>query len=617
MSNIDLGDLVEDAPLDVALGAKRAVYLDIPKLVESRALITGNSGAGKSRLARRLVEQAFGKVQIIVLDPEGEFSTLREKHDFLLAGHGGEMPAEPRAAALMAKRLYELRASAVLDLYDLRIDQQREFVRLFLESLLHLPRTEYRPMLVVLDEAQRFAPERGAGEASSLEAVQTLMTQGRKRGLCGIPATQRLSMLDKTCAAQANNVFIGRTTLDVDQKRAAAVLGITSQAERVALRDLPLGVFLAYGPAFNRTGVIRFKGGEVLTTHPKAGQRHAAAPPPTPDAIRKVAAELQDLPAQAEEEIRTLQAAKARVRELEREVREAKKAQPPPPPAPKAPKTRDVPVLKDAQIKRLEAAIARSGDSRVKFLEAQHAATVKLHAQEERVAGEMRSVLAALAAAREGPKGPVVGAGRSTGDVATAAPARPAPVVSPGGHFLLSEDPTVYRVPRDGAVRREPANGDSPATTRMGRAMLTLLAQRRRPFSKGQILTLTGYASSGPVSSMFAALLKHGLIGQDPYSGKLVILPAGVDALGDFTPLPTGKALREHLLRTAGPMERKFLEALFAAHPESVTKGAILEATGYASSGPVSSTFAKLVTMGYVVSTGPSLLRASDELFEE
>lgn len=47
--------------------------LDLLKLVDSRMLITANSGGGKSYLMRVVAEQAAGQVQTIILDPEGEF----------------------------------------------------------------------------------------------------------------------------------------------------------------------------------------------------------------------------------------------------------------------------------------------------------------------------------------------------------------------------------------------------------------------------------------------------------------------------------------------------------------------------------------------------------------
>ena len=78
------------------------ISLDLDRLLETKLLVQANSGGGKSWLIRRIVEKAYGKVQIIILDPEGEFSTLREKFDFVLAGKEGETPAEPKSASMLA-----------------------------------------------------------------------------------------------------------------------------------------------------------------------------------------------------------------------------------------------------------------------------------------------------------------------------------------------------------------------------------------------------------------------------------------------------------------------------------------------------------------------------------
>src|SRR3982074_607486 len=92
---------------------------DLDILLTTRALIQANSGGGKSYLLRRLCEQLFGKVQVIVIDPEGEFATLREKSGYVLVGKGGDTPADVRSADLLARRLLELNASAVCDIYDM------------------------------------------------------------------------------------------------------------------------------------------------------------------------------------------------------------------------------------------------------------------------------------------------------------------------------------------------------------------------------------------------------------------------------------------------------------------------------------------------------------------
>jgi hypothetical protein len=81
--------------------------------------------------------------------------------------------------------------------------------------------------------------------------MTNLMCRGRKRGLAGVIATQRLAKLAKNVAAEASNFLMGRTFLDIDMARAADLLGMERrQAE--AIRDLARGTFMALGPAVSR-----------------------------------------------------------------------------------------------------------------------------------------------------------------------------------------------------------------------------------------------------------------------------------------------------------------------------------------------------------------------------
>jgi hypothetical protein len=183
--------------------------------------------------------------------------------------------------------------------------------------------------LVILDEAHIYCPERGSGEAESTEAVISLMSQGRKRGYAGIIATQRLSKLHKDAAAEANNVIIGRTWLDADQARAGDALGL-SKADRLKLRDVGQGEFYAFGPAFNRPGVVHFRSDQVRTTHPRPGQRHLLTAPAPSQAIRGVLGKFADLPQEAEEEVRSLDLARRRIAELEQQIKHLEGASPAP-----------------------------------------------------------------------------------------------------------------------------------------------------------------------------------------------------------------------------------------------------------------------------------------------
>src|SRR2546421_2590821 len=276
------------------LSLNETTTIDLPTLLDTRLLVQANSGGGKSWLLRRLLEQSHGKVQQIVIDLEGEFATLREKYDYVLAGKEGDTPAEPNSAALLARKLLELNVSAIIDLYELHYQDRKQFVRLFLESMINAPKHLWHPCLVVIDEAHKFCPEKEQSEASS--AVIDLATLGRKRGYCAILATQRLSKLHKDAAAECNNKLIGRTNLDVDMRRASEELGFTAKTQQLSLRELQAGEFFAFGPAISPT-VQKITIGEVQTTHPKAGSRLLAqhTTPPS-EAMKKIVSELHDLP---------------------------------------------------------------------------------------------------------------------------------------------------------------------------------------------------------------------------------------------------------------------------------------------------------------------------------
>ena len=227
--------------------------LDLEELLATRLLVQGNSGSGKSHLLRRLLEQSAAWVQQTIVDPEGDFVTLAERFGHLVID--AEAHAEA-ALQLAGERARVHRVSTVLNLEGLDAENQMRRAAAFLGGLFEVPRDHWYPMLVVVDEAQLFAPA-VAGEVSdearklSLGAMTNLMCRGRKRGLAGIIATQRLAKLAKNVAAEASNFLMGRTFLDIDMARAADLLGMERrQAE--AFRDLERGHFIALGPALSR-----------------------------------------------------------------------------------------------------------------------------------------------------------------------------------------------------------------------------------------------------------------------------------------------------------------------------------------------------------------------------
>jgi len=226
--------------------------LDIEELLATRLLVQGNSGSGKSHLLRRLLEQSAPWVQQVVIDPEGDFVTLADRFGHVV------VDAERTEAELagIANRIRKNRVSCVLTLEGLDLEEQMRAAAAFLNGLFDADREFWYPVLVVVDEAQMFAPSVG-GDVSedarkmSLGAMTNLMCRGRKRGLAGVIATQRLAKLAKNVAAEASNFLMGRTFLDIDMARAADLLGMDRRQAEM-FRDLKRGNFVALGPALSR-----------------------------------------------------------------------------------------------------------------------------------------------------------------------------------------------------------------------------------------------------------------------------------------------------------------------------------------------------------------------------
>lgn len=254
-----------DNALEIGLHMDAKAYVDLAELLNTRLLIQGNSGSGKTHLLRRILEESANTVQQIIIDPEGDFVSFGDAFGHLI------VDANTLTVARLAKiagNARQHRGSVVLTLEGMSIEPQMEAVTAFLNALFEAGPDHWHPAIVAVDEAHLFAPTGDNGEdretrKQSQLAMANLMCRGRKRGLAGIIATQRLSKLSKNVAAEASNYLMGRTFLDIDVTRVAESLGIRS-ADAEQVRNLVRGEFLGLGPAIARR-MLKVKIGPVQT----------------------------------------------------------------------------------------------------------------------------------------------------------------------------------------------------------------------------------------------------------------------------------------------------------------------------------------------------------------
>ena len=102
----------------------------------------------------------------------------------VLGGAHGDLPLEPNAGSVIADALAESGQSFVLDLSEFSKTQQRHFVADFAQRLYARKGRDRTPILLVLEEADEFAPQRvSSRDAPMVGAISLIVKRGRSRGL--------------------------------------------------------------------------------------------------------------------------------------------------------------------------------------------------------------------------------------------------------------------------------------------------------------------------------------------------------------------------------------------------------------------------------------------------
>jgi len=290
------------------------VKLDLQELITGRTFLSSISRYGKSWTARRIVEQVFGRTGIIILDPEGEYSTLRDKYPLLIIGK--DVPLVPEAAEYLADQILEHELSAIVDLSDpqLEILAGQEFVSRFIDRFIALETRMRKPYVWILEEADEFAPEKGTFKSASLQSVIKLTKKGGKRGLGVLVLTQRPAFVSKYVISQCSNKLVGRMEWPDDIAVIKRYLRISDKiSDKLSKADK--GEFYVSGDFVSKEGFVKV--GPVETKHLGATPEVV---PPAPRELKETLAKLSEaLPKIVQEK---LAPAVPKVAEIEARIKE-------------------------------------------------------------------------------------------------------------------------------------------------------------------------------------------------------------------------------------------------------------------------------------------------------
>lgn len=545
--------------------------IDIERLIETRMVIQANSGGGKSHLIRKLAEALHGKVQLIILDMEDEFASLRTKFDFVITGKDGDIPAHPGSAGLLARKALEINTDLICGLYELKKPDRIRFIKNFLDSMVNAPKDLWHPVVVILDEGHIAAPEKSKSEA--LNSVIDLASLGRKREFCLVIATQRPAKLDKDVVSECQNKLIGLGNTDADRERGARELGFTDKKTILSMRDLEPGQFWAVGPAFNHRGANLVQIDAVVTPHGKTSKKLKHRVPVATSQIKKMLAKLSDLPKEAEEELRTVKELQAQVRELKTALK-------------KQPQPKIIPLGRD----QLKTAYRSGFETGGKFLSARLAESLA-QALSKAVDETLKKNVAKSKEEKLSPE--AITHLRLNSDYG-----------KPGGEKYYPSSPTLLptvRVPVP----------DIETLGQCERKILGFLALKPgHQFTLTQISAMTGYRQSGGFHNALSKLKTQGLINRGSGSAALAY---GVNPLEYAESVP--HKLTDWISKL-GQCEKKIYETCLNEPEKVFALPELGDITGYKLSGGFHNSISRLSTLGLIKRVGKGQVQMNPEVME-
>lgn len=552
--------------------------------LEQHVAVLGKTGSGKTSTAKLCIEQVVARgSRVCVLDPiKSDWWGMTSSADgkkpglpfHILGGPRGHVPLHASAG----KAIAEIVASgalplSIIDMADFEPGGQQRFFVDFAPALLRKMRGV---VYLVVEEAHLFAPKERSGldkENMSIHWAKTLATAGRSKGIRLILLSQRVQALHNALLGSCETLIAHRLSAPADQDPVLKWLKANASAGILEMVSAQLSSL--------KTGA-----GWVCSGEAKIFQRfdfpriHTYDNTATPTGDGDVQ-DVMQAPVDAEK-------LKAIVGEA---VKEAEA---------------NDPKLLRAEIAKLKREVGHPQMDRDALVQAEQRGYTRgreegFDAGKRGALGGMQPVVDRLATLASGITETIEG---FQADVRRLAAAHPP----------VERRPIPAPDQRRAAPMRQPS-GPGAALPKAERLVLTALAQYPQGRSKVQVGVLTGYAhSGGGFNNAIGALRSAGRI--EGSTDRLTITQPGLDALGAFDPLPSGRALLDYWLAQLGKAERKALEALAGAYPRSLSKSQVANFAGYeADGGGFNNALGKLRSLELI--TGRGELRASEELFDE
>ena len=586
-------------------------------------------GAGKSYTASVMTEQLIKAGQhVVVIDPLGVWWGLRSSGDgrheglpiVIFGGDHADVPLDPGSGEMIADLVINEHLSVILDIGRFNKAEQVRFVTAFAVRLYQRNR---RPLHLMLDEADMFAPQRPMhGEERMLGAMEDLVRRGRARGLGMTLITQRSAVINKNVLSQVDTLVALRTFAPQDRKAIEAwveVHGDKKGRDEVlaSLATLKIGEAWFWSPGWlgilKRIQVNRRETFDSSAT-PKVGVRIREPKRLAQVDLTRIKDQLASTIERAKrEDPRELQVQvaglKRHVEELKHQLGETIRLQ------------KHTEIVEEKVVRTVEKKVpwlGRREIQAVRSLSAQIYSLVEHVRKLENLWGGVPSITNHLEGLADRVESPIREAMKSVqrmGGVSIGA--KPAQEL-PKWAQTKPLPPLVKPMTRKGladlkmsGIKDEPSPGDKPLLAGERRMVGILKAFHPKALSRVQLLTLAGLSNSGTTRNYVNRLLRDEIIGSTSLgSGFEGFVLLKLDAPADDVSREGFRAMWDKQL-LAG--ERRILE-LLTTNPD-MSRADLLEQAGLSNSGTTRNYLNRLKRCGLIEIDG-DLIRRSRQIQE-
>ena len=553
----------------------------------ARVALVGMSGAGKSTAFADMAEESYAaSIPFTWLDPLGAAWGMQSSADGLgpglpipiFGGYHGNLPLRADAGALLAREIYGLGISAILDLSAFDPREQCRFVTEHFLAMIQLHLKAKKVRAIFLDEAATIAPQRASNEDdnASATAVWRMHTGGRAIGLGLKTATQSAAEQDKRTMKQAELFVALRTFSPHDQKPVLDYLRTSvdsARAKEIAstLASLDDGEAWFIAPRWlGEVRRVRFRLRRTFDSSRTPALGETIEPPK----------------ALAEVDVERLRVALTRAVESKDDAAKARKTA-----------SRPADREDDAELRALRERISQLEDELAEAKAAQRVEVPVLTDDHRREIGEMVEKIKLVSE-------PMLAAFERAAMAEPAAVSVSASAVEPNRRVARRSGSYVPRAKPNGSLGSGPMH------------ILEVLASRPSTgASRAQLAFLAGYAPAGGTYGTYLSRLRAAGAIEDGGRG-LTLTAVGKSMLTSTVSVPIKTKDVIAMFRSKlGSGPRKLFDEIVSVWPKSISRDDLAARAGYESSGGTYGTYLSRLRSAELIVNVADGLRAVDELF--